>query len=343
MAFSSLNQEMMVLVLQFLDEENLKETLHKMEQETGILFNLKYFEKKVLDGAWDECEKYLQGFTHINDNAFSMKMYFEIKKQKYYEALDRNDKTKAVEILKNDLKIFATYSEALYKQLTNLITLDNLRENIQLSQYQDVRSARVLLMSELKNLINVNNRLNNKLKLPTLSESRLRHLVNQGLNWQHVLCKNPKESPDITTILSDHTCDPPHREHGMQISSMLPAPPNAANHPSSAIIPFPSAPVAPSANALPAWMLNGNPTSPSQPLVALTASALPGPSNRANIPRNTRTPITHPSMNDQEIRGLMLPQTFEERDEDIAIARSIENRRNSNDVLKPWKLKEIVH
>jgi hypothetical protein len=44
--------------------------------------------------------------------------------------------------------------------------------------------------------------------------------------------------------------------------------------------PFPSAPVAPSANALPAWMLNGNPTSPSQPLVALTASALPGPSNR---------------------------------------------------------------
>jgi hypothetical protein len=56
------------------------------------------------------------------------------------------------------------------------------------------------------------------------------------LNWQHVLCKNPKESPDITTILSDHTCDPPHREHGMQISSMLPAPPNAANHPSSAII-----------------------------------------------------------------------------------------------------------
>jgi hypothetical protein len=54
------------------------------------------------------------------------------------------------------------------------------RENIQLSQYQDVRSTRVLLMSELKNLINVNNRINNKLKFPTLSESRLRHLVNQG-------------------------------------------------------------------------------------------------------------------------------------------------------------------
>ncbi|WJX23479.1 hypothetical protein P8452_12684 [Trifolium repens] len=343
MAFLSLNQEMMVLVLQFLNEENLKETLHKMEQETGIFFNLKYFEKKVLDGDWDECEKYLLGFTHINDNPYSMKMYFEIRKQKYYEALDRNDKTRAVEILKNDLKIFATYSEALYQELTNLITLNNLRENIQLSQYQDVRSTRVLLMSELKNLINVNNRINNKLKFPTLSESRLRHLVNQGLNWQHVLCKNPKQSPDIATILTDHTCDLLDREHGIPISAMLPAPPNAGNYPSSAIVPYLSAPVAPRVNALPAWMLNGNPSSNSQPLVELTASALPGPSNQANIPRNTRTPITHPPMNDQEIRRTMLPQTFEERDEDIAIARSTENRRNSNDVSKPWKLKEIVH
>ncbi|KAK2448610.1 topless-related protein [Trifolium repens] len=336
MAFLSLNQEMMVLVLQFLNEENLKETLHKMEQETGIFFNLKYFEKKVLDGDWDEVEKYLSGFTHINDNAYSTKMYFEIRKQKYYEALDRNDKTRVVEILKNDLKIFATYSEALYQELTNLITLNNLREHIQLSQYQDVISTRVLLMSELKNLINVNNRLNNKLKFPTLSESRLRHLVNQGLNWQHVLCKNPKQSPDIATILTDHTCDLLDREHGIPISAMLPAPPNAGNHPSSAIVPYLSAPVAPRANALPAWMLNGNPSSPSGPLVALTASALPGPSNEANIQRNTRTPITHPPMNDQEIRRLL-------RDEDIAIARSIENRRNSNDVSKPWKLKEIVH
>ncbi|PNX86178.1 topless-related protein 2-like [Trifolium pratense] len=89
MAFLSLNQEMMVLVLQFLDEENLRETLHKMEQETGIYFNLKYFEKQVLAGEWEECEKYLASFTNINDNGYSMKMIYEIRKQKYYEALDR--------------------------------------------------------------------------------------------------------------------------------------------------------------------------------------------------------------------------------------------------------------
>ncbi|XP_045791854.1 protein TPR1-like [Trifolium pratense] len=285
----SLNQEMMVLVLQYLDEENLKETMHKMEQESAIYFNLKYFEKKVLDGEWEESEKYLRGFTSIDDNAFSMKMFFEIRKQNYYEALESNDKTRAVEILVNDLKIFSTYDQAIYKQLTHLLTLDNLRENIHLSQYQDVRSARDLLMTELKRLINLNNRLNNKLKLPKLSESRLRHLINHGLNWQHALCKYPKQSPNVMTILTDHSCDQP---------------PNDANHPSRVDAPFLSAPVAPKANALPAWMVNGNPSSSSRPLAALTASALPGPSN---------------------------------------LARSMESRRNSNDVSTARKLKEIVH
>jgi hypothetical protein len=56
------------------------------------------------------------------------------------------------------------------------------------------------------------------------------------LNWQHVLCKNPLQSPEIATILTDHSCNPPHREHDIPIAAMLPAPPNAANHPSSAIV-----------------------------------------------------------------------------------------------------------
>ncbi|PNY06646.1 topless-related protein 3-like [Trifolium pratense] len=171
-----------------------------------------------------------------------------------------NDKTRAVEILVNDLKIFSTYDQAIYKQLTHLLTLDNLRENIHLSQYQDVRSARDLLMTELKRL-----------------------------NWQHALCKYPKQSPNVMTILTDHSCDQP---------------PNDANHPSRVDAPFLSAPVAPKANALPAWMVNGNPSSSSRPLAALTASALPGPSN---------------------------------------LARSMESRRNSNDVSTARKLKEIVH
>lgn len=50
---------------------------------------MKYFEEKVNAGEWDEVEKYLSGFTKVDDNRYSMKIFFEIRKQKYLEALDR--------------------------------------------------------------------------------------------------------------------------------------------------------------------------------------------------------------------------------------------------------------
>jgi len=50
---------------------------------------MKYFEEKVQAGEWEEVEKYLTGFTKVDDNRYSMKIFFEIRKQKYLEALDR--------------------------------------------------------------------------------------------------------------------------------------------------------------------------------------------------------------------------------------------------------------
>lgn len=61
----------------------------RLEQESGFFFNMKFFEEKVLAGEWDEVEKYLSGFTKVDDNRYSMKIFFEIRKQKYLEALDR--------------------------------------------------------------------------------------------------------------------------------------------------------------------------------------------------------------------------------------------------------------
>ena len=61
----------------------------RLEQESGFLFNMKYFEEKALAGEWDEIEKYLSGFIKVDDNRYSMKTFFEIRKQKYLEALDR--------------------------------------------------------------------------------------------------------------------------------------------------------------------------------------------------------------------------------------------------------------
>ena len=39
----------------------------------------------------------------------------------------RQDKAKAVEILVNDLKVFSTFNEDLYKEITQLLTLGNFR------------------------------------------------------------------------------------------------------------------------------------------------------------------------------------------------------------------------
>lgn len=61
----------------------------RLEQESGFYFNMKHFEEEVQNGNWDEVEKYLSGFTKVDDNRYSMKIFFEIRKQKYLEALDK--------------------------------------------------------------------------------------------------------------------------------------------------------------------------------------------------------------------------------------------------------------
>ncbi|RWW48978.1 hypothetical protein BHE74_00044921, partial [Ensete ventricosum] len=64
---------------------------YRLEQESGFYFNMKHFEDLVQAGEWDEVERYLGGFTKVEDNRYSMKIFFEIRKQKYLEALDRLD------------------------------------------------------------------------------------------------------------------------------------------------------------------------------------------------------------------------------------------------------------
>lgn len=119
----------------------------------------------------------------------------------------RQDRAKAVEILVNDLKIFASFNEDLYKEITHLLTLNNFRymfstdflsfkllmvlfltnvvvlcrDNAQLSAYADVRTARAIMAQELKKLVEANPSFREKLQFPNLKHSRLRMLINQRL------------------------------------------------------------------------------------------------------------------------------------------------------------------
>ncbi|CAM8878616.1 unnamed protein product [Rhodiola kirilowii] len=294
---SSLSRELVFLILQFLDEEKFKETVHKLEQESGFFFNMKYFEEEVHNGNWDEVERYLSGFTKVDDNRYSMKIFFEIRKQKYLEALDKHDRSKAVDILVKDLKVFATFNEELFKEITQLLTLENFRENEQLSKYGDTKSARAIMLLELKKLIEANPLFRDKLQFPTLKNSRLRTLINQSLNWQHQLCKNPRPNPDIKTLFVDHTCGQPNgaRAPSPANSPLIGSLPKVGGFPPlGAHGPFQPAP-SPVPATLSGWM--SNPSNVSHPAVSGGAIGLGAPSISAlKHPRTTgNSSVDYPS------------------------------------------------
>ncbi|KAJ4957554.1 hypothetical protein NE237_024665 [Protea cynaroides] len=300
---SSLSRELVFLILQFLDEEKFKETVHKLEQESGFFFNMKHFEDQVQAGEWDEVEKYLCGFTKVEDNRYSMKIFFEIRKQKYLEALDKHDRAKAVEILVKDLKVFASFNEELFKEITQLLTLENFRQNEQLSKYGDTKSARNIMLMELKKLIEANPLFRDKLTFPPFKNSRLRTLINQSLNWQHQLCKNPRPNPDIKTLFTDHTCAPNNGARAPPPTNspiVGPIPKSAGGFPPiGAHSPFQPV-VSPSPSAIAGWMSNTNPSLP-HAAVASAPPSLVHPPNpaAAQFLKHPRTPISAPAMDYQ--------------------------------------------
>ncbi|XP_042491960.1 protein TOPLESS-RELATED PROTEIN 2-like isoform X2 [Macadamia integrifolia] len=299
---SSLSRELVFLILQFLDEEKFKETVHKLEQESGFFFNMKHFEDQVQAGEWDEVEKYLCGFTKVEDNRYSMKIFFEIRKQKYLEALDRHDRAKAVEILVKDLKVFASFNEELFKEITQLLTLENFRQNEQLSKYGDTKSARNIMLMELKKLIEANPLFRDKLTFPPFKNSRLRTLINQSLNWQHQLCKNPRPNPDIKTLFTDHTCAPNNgaRAPPPTNSSIVgPIPKPAGGFPPiGSHSPF--QPVVSPSSAIAGWMSSTNPSLPHAAVAAAPPSLVQPPTAvAAQYLKHPRTPTSVPGMDYQ--------------------------------------------
>nr|XP_010906591.1 topless-related protein 1-like [Elaeis guineensis] len=207
---SSIGRDLVFLVLQYLHEKKFEETAHKLERESGLFFNMSYFEESVLAGDWEAAERYLSGFTKFDDNPHSTKIYFEIRKRKYFQALDRHDKVKAVDILVKDLSVFSSSNEDIVKELTLLLPLDNFRKKEELSEYEDTQPARVTAMEELKWLIEANPLFSDKLQFPPIGTSRLRTLTNQSLNWQHLLCKYPSPRPHMETLFVDHCCPHPN-------------------------------------------------------------------------------------------------------------------------------------
>ncbi|KAL8155491.1 topless-related protein 2-like [Apium graveolens] len=262
----SLTKDLLIIVLQYLREKGYNETVLTLEKESGFFFNLGYLEEKVLSGEWDEVEKYLSQFTKVEDNRYSTKIYFEIRKQKYLEALDRNEKSEALDILLRDLKVFSNERSDLYGEMTELLPLDNFRDYEHLSRYGDIKEARNIMMTEVKRLIRANPLFTDKLDFPMLCPSRLNTLINQSLNWQHQWCK---PVPHIETLFTDRIfircpCGSPHGAFATPAVNM-PATGGAMTSAYGIDAPFPVAASAPNPNALAGWLSNAGTSSAVQP------------------------------------------------------------------------------
>ncbi|CAL9047799.1 unnamed protein product, partial [Musa banksii] len=294
---TALKEELIFLILQYLNEKKYKEAVHKLEQESGCYFNMKYFGDLVQEGNWDEAEKYLGSFTKLEDNRHSVKIYFEIRKQKYLEALDMSDRGKAIDILRKDLKVFASFNEELYKEMVQLLALENFRQNQQLSKYGDVKSARNNMWVELKKLFEANPVFREKLKFPPC-ESRLESLIKQSLRWQHQQCPNPRPSPTFHTLYTDHTCPTDGARGPAPRNVQFMGPPNPRAEtlpPMDSHTPLPLV-VSPSASATQRWMAIANPPLPHDAAAAAAQvpSGLLQPQSAAAFFKHPRTPTNAP-------------------------------------------------
>ncbi|KAG5048395.1 hypothetical protein JHK85_009498 [Glycine max] len=120
----------------------------------------------------------------------------------------RDDRAKALDILIKDLKVFSSGHEELFNEMTQLLIINNIREHASLSTYGDTNSVRKIVADDIKKVIEANPVFHGKLKCPVFKSQRLRYLLNQSLNWQHLLCKDPLPVPGVKTLLEDHVCKP---------------------------------------------------------------------------------------------------------------------------------------
>ncbi|CAO2168151.1 unnamed protein product [Urochloa humidicola] len=196
----TLEQELQLLVLQYLHEEGYKEAAHALEQESGLYFDAKHLEDLVQCGAWDDAERYLVGFTNWNSNIYSAKIFLAIRYQKYLESCYRHLACEEGQVVADDLEALAPFG-GLFAQVA-----DRYQEELRKGELMDTESARKAVSVEIKKLIQANPLLQNKLDFPSIEAFRLKTMMRQSLEQKYSLGNKPELVRDWT-LFSDLSCD----------------------------------------------------------------------------------------------------------------------------------------
>ncbi|KAF7830302.1 topless-related protein 4 [Senna tora] len=214
--------QLIILILQFLEEEKFVESLHLLEQESKVYFNLEYFGEIIIKGEWEKAQNYFSAFTRTDDGLLSRNIFLKMQKQKCYEAMLRNDCSEAATILQKDLIINEEWDEA-EKYLSAYTELDDQYQLQQIFKMQNGRhhedfdgksdyvsnfttasSLRAGLLHGLNQLISKYPILQDKLKFLCMDKSRLLAIIKQTMDWWVPHCTKARENPDNRTFSLDN-------------------------------------------------------------------------------------------------------------------------------------------
>lgn len=173
---ASFKEELIFLILQFLDEERFYKTVHKLEQESKVFFDINYFGQFVINGEWSKAEKYLSAFADDNDEC-SAKIFYEMRKHEYLEAKNHNDRVQMGNVLLRDLKAFPGSNSKILNELKKELSLENFRGTKVQSEHLNTSSQRVNLLHSLQMLIEESHMLRDKCKFPYMQKARLLTII----------------------------------------------------------------------------------------------------------------------------------------------------------------------
>ncbi|XP_010417309.1 PREDICTED: topless-related protein 1 isoform X2 [Camelina sativa] len=169
-------KNLVFLILQFFDEEGYHESLHLLEQDSGVYFDFSYFSNAILNGNWKDAEDYLSAFTSPDANTFSRKMFFHLFKWKFSEATDRGGGSESVNIFSKDLRRIPVLKDDSFDDLVEVISVDDMSFPEQ-TCCVDKAPGRAKLCVDLHELAKINPSLCDKLDFPKLNTSALLSLI----------------------------------------------------------------------------------------------------------------------------------------------------------------------
>ncbi|XP_062021338.1 topless-related protein 2-like [Rosa rugosa] len=137
MAVSNTQRDAIDSIVQYLDRINLRQSARMLERESGLFFNLAYFEDCFVRGAFEAAEDYMMGFTGVHDNIFSINVVFELRWHKFLATLSENHREEARVIIREKLQPLGIYNQELVGFATYLVNMHNFRMHEAFFYYGD--------------------------------------------------------------------------------------------------------------------------------------------------------------------------------------------------------------